>query len=140
MKGLVERSLAITSEGNLDDAYEIYAADFVRHTVERGDLVGPDAIKDLAAQVRAAYPDIAATVREMIVSQDTVVTRWNLSGTNTGAFEGVEPTGNYISFEGVFVSRVADGKLVEEWVYYDALGLWQQQGYTLVPSAEEAAE
>jgi steroid delta-isomerase-like uncharacterized protein len=140
MKALIERSMQAYNENKPELCDEVYAADFVRHTVERGELVGPDGIKNMIAEVSTGYPDIAATILEMVVGQDTVVTRWNLSGTHTGSFEGLEPTGKRISIDGVFVSRIADGMIVEEWVYYDALGLWQQLGYTLVPPAEEAAE
>ena len=41
---------------------------------------------------------------------------------------GVAPTGNQISLSGINIMRVADGKIVEHWVNYDALGLMQQIG------------
>jgi hypothetical protein len=36
---------------------------------------------------------------------------------------------------------MVDGKIAEEWVYYNALSSWTQVGYRLVPPpAEEATE
>jgi len=40
----------------------------------------------------------------------------------------VRPTGNKITLSGINIMRVADGKIVEDWVNLDALGLMQQIG------------
>jgi len=43
----------------------------------------------------------------------------------------VAPTGRDVRYTGMDLNRIADGKIVEFWVNYDALALQQQIG--LVP-------
>ena len=70
-----------------------------------------------------------------------MVTRWTWNGTQTGPFGDLQPTGNSDEPRPASPSReVAEGKIVEEWVYYNALPFWQQLGFTLTPAAEEAPE
>ena len=49
---------------------------------------------------------------------------------------GIAPTGNQVRVDGMTISRIEDGKIVEEWDIYDALGMMQQLG--AIPSPEEA--
>jgi len=42
-------------------------------------------------------------------------------------------TGNPVSFSGLCMIRVEDGKIAEAWNHYDFLGLYQQLGQKLVP-------
>ena len=49
-------------------------------------------------------------------------------------FLGAEPTGRRIAYTGIDINRIRDGRIVESWVQYDALGLLQQLG--IVPEIE----
>ncbi len=141
MKALAERALPIWNEGNLDLIDELYAPECVRHEVDiAGDAVGVDALKGYVTAVREAFPDFLVTNDEVLVAGDRMVTRWTVSGTHLGTYQGQPPTGKSFSHSGVTISRVADGRTVEELVYYNALSPWQQVGYTLVPPAHETAE
>ena len=57
-----------------------------------------------------------------------VETRWSLRGTHGGELEGVTPTGKSLCVNGQLLSRISDGKFVEEWVHWDTLGLLRQIG------------
>lgn len=73
----------------------------------------------------------------MIVKGDRIVVLWTFSGTNTAPFRtplgAVPATGNKVQFSGVAIDRVDEGKIVEEWVYYNVLQVLQQLGFTLNP-------
>ncbi len=43
------------------------------------------------------------------------------------------PTGNRVTFTGISIARLADGKIEEIWENYDALGMMQQLG--AIPSS-----
>ena len=59
-----------------------------------------------------------------------------MAAAHLGETEDFGPaTGNRIEITGITIDRFAEGKIVEEWTNYDALGLLQQIG--LVPEAEE---
>jgi len=61
-----------------------------------------------------------------------VVKRWTVTCKHTGELMGVPPTGKEIRFTGINIFRIVDGKIEEQWVESDALGLMQQLG--IVPS------
>lgn len=58
-----------------------------------------------------------------------------MTGTNEGAFMGLEPTGNEIDIMGIGVVRVEDGKVAERWANFDLFGMFRQLGVD--PSREE---
>lgn len=62
---------------------------------------------------------------------DRVITSWRVTGTNTGPALGQEPTGRKLDISGQHMLRFADGRIAEEWVAYDTLGLIQQFGLQL---------
>jgi predicted ester cyclase len=66
--------------------------------------------------------------RQDFAEGDMVETQWSLRGTHAGELEGVPPTGKSVYVEGQLLSRIADGKFVEEWVNWDTLGLLRQIG------------
>jgi predicted ester cyclase len=41
---------------------------------------------------------------------------------------GIAPTGRPVRISGMVIDRIVDGKIVEEWEEWDALGMMQQLG------------
>lgn len=72
----------------------------------------------------------------MIAEGDKVSARFIVSGTHTGEFLGIPPTGNAVTIIGTGIIRFADGKDVEHHVNFDALGLMQQLG--VLPAEQPA--
>jgi len=52
--------------------------------------------------------------------------------THQGELMGIAPTGNRVTFTGIAIARIEDGKVAEIWENYDALGMMQQLG--VIPS------
>lgn len=77
----------------------------------------------------AAFPDWHLTVDEMIAEGDIVSAHMTLHGTNTGAFEGIPPTGQKVTVQALLMDRFVNGKLVEHWGGPDQLSLLQQLGF-----------
>jgi len=69
----------------------------------------------------------------MIAEGDTVVVRGTTSGTQTGAMQGIPPTGKKFTISGIDIFRVVDGKIVEHWDAVDQLGMLQQLGVIPAP-------
>ncbi len=108
---------------------EVCAADFINH--DPG-LPVPDAdlptIKQIIGGLLAAFPDLTSSEDDLIAEGDKVATRRTLRGTHKGEFMGVAPTGKKVAFSGVWLARLSNGKLKEQWVYFDAMGLLRQIG------------
>jgi predicted ester cyclase len=63
-----------------------------------------------------------------VAEGDLVATRFTAAGMQTGPFQGIPPTGRRVTYSGIDINRIADGRIVEAWVSYDALGLLEQLG------------
>jgi predicted ester cyclase len=120
---------------NLDIWDEVCAAAFVNH--DPG-LPTPDAdlttIKRSIGGLIAAFPDIQSSEEDLIADGDAVVVRQTMRGTHRSEFMGIEPTGKVVTFAGIWLARLNGGRLQEQWVGFDALGLLRQIGAVSVPS------
>jgi steroid delta-isomerase-like uncharacterized protein len=117
------------NRGNLDVADELVAENYVRHDLRPGDAPpGPAGQKAVAERFRAAFPDVRLEVEALVAEDDLVAARWTMSGTHSGPWAGVAPTGKRIRFTGVNFFRLADGKIAEISNLRDDLGLREQLG------------
>lgn len=72
----------------------------------------------------------------MVAEADKVTGRWTFRGTNTGDFELPVPspaTGKQVSVTGMNIFRFTGGKIVEEWLQEDTMGMLQQLGFMPAP-------
>jgi len=103
--------------------------DFYRREIGSGDEYrGIAGIKEAARKWAGAFPDSHLTVEESIVEGDAGAARFTAVGTHQGEFEGLPPTGRKITLRGISTFRFADGRISQELVSLDALGLMQQLG------------
>ncbi len=91
-------------------------------------LKGPEGWKKLANVFLTAFPDIYVSIEETIAEGDKVVASWTCRGTHKGPLKGVAPTGKVVTWKGIAIYRVSDGKIVEAEGLNDALGIMQQIG------------
>ena len=86
-----------------------------------------------------AFPDLKFTIQYQVCEGDTVVTRMAGRGTHKGEFQGIAPTNKKVSTTGISIHRIKEGRIVEETIEFDALGLLLQLGgITLNDIAEHA--
>jgi steroid delta-isomerase-like uncharacterized protein len=76
----------------------------------------------------SAFPDSRISIESCITEGDTVVTRWTLTGTHQGTFQGIPPTAQPVRFNGIEFNRVEGGRLVEHWSMFDNIALLRQIG------------
>ncbi len=141
-KAFIDLDLEIWNEGNLAVVDEGYDPDYVRHYVDVfEDFVGIDAFKKWITDVRTAFPDFHITIEgEIIIKADKIVSRWIAEGTHVGTFLGLPPTGKKVKFFGVNILHIVNGKVVEEWLYFNQASLLQQLGFTFTPPQPPAPQ
>ena len=133
-KVLADNYVKAWNEGNLSLFEELLSPEIVRHTVDiYEDIIGIEAFKGHVTLQRATFSDFNVTLDELIIKGDNMVGRWTLTGINTGPFGELPPTGKKVKFSGVEVSHVVDGKVVEQWVYYNQAAIFTQIGFTITP-------
>lgn len=117
----------VWNKGNVDFAYEVFADDYVRHDLRPGNPpAGPAGQKQVAADFRAAFPDLKHQTDLIFGEGEFVVARWTMQGTNTEPWGGVPATHKSVKFSGVNIFRLTNGKVVEIWNHRDDLGMREQ--------------
>jgi steroid delta-isomerase-like uncharacterized protein len=129
-KAIVRRLVEeLWNKGNLSLADQFFAPTYEHHDASTPDVGrGPESEKKRATLYRTAFPDLRLTIEDSIAEGETVVARWSCRGTHKGDLNGNAPTGKQINISGVSIVRFANGKMVEGYVNWDALGMMQQLG------------
>jgi steroid delta-isomerase-like uncharacterized protein len=120
----------LVNGGNLAVAEELLAADYTHHDPALPPEMqrGRDNYLRGYAMFPAAFPDLHTAVEDVIAKGDKVVVRWTTRGTHQGSLMGIPPTGRQVTMTAIHILRLADGKIAEGWVNFDALGMLQQLG------------
>ena len=115
------------NKGNLSVLNEYMASDCICYG--SGEVFdNMEECKKQAALNLIAFPDRVLVADDMIAAEDKVITRWTWTGTHKGKYQGIEPTGKRVTVTGITISRIEDGKVVEEWEEVHRLGLLKQLG------------
>src|SRR5919108_3472171 len=118
----------IFQDGKLDAADEIVAPDFVAHAPGGPEVRGPEGVKEWAKAIRSGLHDMKLSHDHTMAEGDHVVIRWSGKGTHKGEMLGVPASGKPVSITGFDEFRIQNGKIVEMWQNWDALGFMQQVG------------
>jgi steroid delta-isomerase-like uncharacterized protein len=125
------------NKGNLPVADELIAPTYTHYDASTPDVGrGPESEKKRVTLYRTAFADLRLTIEDIIAEGETVVARWSCRGAHRGDLNGIAPTGKQVALSGITITRFANGKMVEGYVNWDALGLMQQLG--VVPELAKA--
>jgi len=113
----------VINRRDLDAIDAVYAEDYVHHGARGVDLRGRDAARRFAASILAASSDRHAVVEDQVAEGDRVVTRFRSTGHHTGVFRGLAPTGKLWTTTGIDISRIENGRIVEDWEIVEQSGL-----------------
>lgn len=112
------------NRGNFIAVDQLLASDYDGHSSTV--IQGPDGAKTFVSRLRVAFPDFQFKIVDQVSEGDKVATRWIISGTHQGEFQGMPPSGKRIEMTGITIFRIACGKLIEGWTNEDTLGMLQQ--------------
>ena len=136
-KTIVRRLLEEPWKGDLGVVDELIDRNYVGHDPSIPEpLRGPDGFKENVSTYREAYSDAQITVDEQIAEGDKVATRWTARGKHDGDLMGVASTGKHVKVSGLTLSRLANGKVIEDYTNWDTFGMMQQLG--IVPELARA--
>src|SRR5574337_1026301 len=99
---------------------------------------GLEGIKQAFKVFASAYPDGTHVIHDLIAEGDRVVVRVSGTGTQTGEFKGIKPTGKKVEMTGIVIYRFDGGKIVERWAQHNFLGFVMQQLGVVSPHGHES--
>ncbi len=132
-KTLIRRWVEVWNKQKLDVIDRFVTADYVRHDPNAPEVRGPEGEKQLVGMYLAAFPDLQFTVEDLVAEGDKVATHITVRGTHRGELMGIPPTGKQITVEAMEIYRLEDGRIAEQWVVMDGLGMMQQLGVIPTP-------
>ena len=127
-KNIVRRYQEIYNKNDLDALSEVLTEDLLTPKILPGVKPGLEGAKQVHATSLIGMPDWHTRIDDLIAEGDKVVARITMTGTHTGDFWGIPATGKRVEYTGVYVVRIAEGKIVEHWGEEDGISLLQQLG------------
>jgi steroid delta-isomerase-like uncharacterized protein len=90
--------------------------------------IGPRLYKQRVGEFTRSFPDSRFTIEDLIAEKGKVVASWTFSGTHKGEFRDIPATGKKVSVEGITIHHITNGKILDSYARWDALGLMRQLG------------
>ncbi len=128
----------LLSTDNLAVADELLSPGFHFYFAGSPDPMNRERYNEFLVARRAAFPDRRFVVEDMIAEGDKVSARFTMRGTHKGEFRGIAPSGTEVTMTGIDMIRLAEGKLVEDRVEVDQLGMMQRLGVIRKPEQTRA--
>lgn len=127
-EALARRFYLEVNARNIDAFDEFFAADFIDRSAAPGAPQGVAPVKQEMQGFVTAFPDLKIVNDKVIAKGDYVTVISTGTGTNTGPFMGMAPTGKWTKIGAIDVWLVRDGKLAEAWHVEQLLQLMMQLG------------
>lgn len=115
---------------------EFFADDYEGEDVGLSGLVlGKRGVRRFVMYTSLGLPDIHFTLNRVIAQNTDIVLVWQATGTHTGKMLNIPPTGRVISYSGVTIFTLRDGKIIRSQRLWDIAGVLRQMG--LLPELPE---
>jgi steroid delta-isomerase-like uncharacterized protein len=133
-KAIVRRFMEEFNKRNLAIIDELVAPDYVDHDHQ---LRGREVLKQFMTNELKGFPDFRMTIEDMTAEGDKVWVRFKETGTHTGEYFGLVPTGKKFAITAVHIFRIINGKVAEDvFSVSDDLKFYRQLG--VIEPTEEA--
>lgn len=134
-KALVRRFFDEFNKKNVGVADQICANNYVLDFPGGpGTAHGPAELKQKMTDFIASFPDLQYAIDDLLAEGDRAVARWTMRATHKGNLGPFPASGKAVTLTGISLLRLADGKIVEDKVRADMVGLLQQIG--VIPAPE----
>ena len=135
-KALVRRLFEEVFTNGTDIGAELLHPDYKNHDFPTP-VPGIEGWKVVNNMFRTAFPDMRVVIEDAIAEDNKVVARGYFTGTHRGDFMSIQATDKAIHVKYIDIWTVEDGKLKDNWIQMDMLGLMQQLG--VIPTSGQGA-
>ena len=104
--------------GKTERMNELIAIDYVYHGPGGHEIKGIEGLRKFITWLHTSFPNIHFTVDDLIAEGDRVVSFWTMKGTHK--------SNKQVKQQGIIISRIASGKVVESWEVFDRLAIASQ--------------
>jgi predicted ester cyclase len=118
-KAIVQRTWEeLLNEGKTEKMNELITIDYVYHGPGGHEIKGVEGLKKFITWIHTSFPNIHFTVDDLIAEGDRVVSFYTMEGTHK--------SNKKLKQQGIIISRIASGKVAEDWEIFDRLAIASQ--------------
>jgi steroid delta-isomerase-like uncharacterized protein len=122
---------SVINSGNLHQIDDFLSPSFQTHTLHMDPapvVAGsvPKSFKEALIQLKTVFEDFERKIDDCMSHGEKVVIRWTTTAKHIGEYMGVPATNKHVSFSGISIYIVENGKIIHEWYVWDRLGLQKQ--------------
>jgi len=128
-KNIVRRYQEAYNKNDFDALAELVAADVLTPNIISGMPPGLEGAKVVHQTTLIGMPDYHTVIEDLIAEGDKVAARVTMTGTHTGDFWGIPPTGRRVNLTAIYIVRIKDGKIVEHWGEENGMTVIKQLGF-----------
>jgi predicted ester cyclase len=103
----------VVNTGKVDKLQRFISPEYVEAYEGKRYPLGIKGAEEHIQSVRQTYPDLTITIERQIAEGEWVATCYVARGTHRGEWMGIKPTGKVLTYSGVNVDRVVDGRIAE---------------------------
>jgi predicted ester cyclase len=119
----------VMGQGRMEVLDELMDPNFVDHGEALFDSPqGRATLRQGIVAAQGVLPNLNVHLEDIIAEGDLVGVRGTMRCTHAGTFLGVPGTGHELSWMGIAMFRIADGKIVERWFNSDSVSIVRQLG------------
>lgn len=124
---IANRALALSymyevlSKGNVSALTELVAVNHVLHDVNNETIKGLDDLREHVLDLRKAFPDLSIAINDVLADGNLVTTRWTITGTHRGEWNGLAPSGRKFEATGMTFMHIKNDKIQETWSIWDSM-------------------
>ncbi len=131
-EAFVKRFYEEMNNANTEIFKEMLTPDFRQFNPSgSSNAISRDQWLEAMANIYKAFPDFHYDIQDIFARGDKVVVRTVFKMTHIGDWYGIPATGNKIEVSEIFIIRIQDGKIAEEWGITDRLAAYLQLGMEL---------
>ncbi|MBN2324110.1 MAG: ester cyclase [Spirochaetes bacterium] len=113
-KNLIRKYIEeVVNTGNVNEIEKYVSSNYTEIHEGKRHVVGIEGAKEHIIGVRTTYPDLKLTVDLQIAEGDWVATCITARGTHKGRWIGIKPTNKRVTFTGVNIEKIENGKITE---------------------------
>jgi len=103
------------NQKKLETLESMVTPDYISHNDSVSPLSNVQQGTKFLTSVFAAFPDTQVIIEDIIAEADKVVVRNTWRGTFRGPWMGITPTGKSVTWTGIVMWRIKNGKIAERW-------------------------
>jgi predicted ester cyclase len=115
----------VVTERRLEVLRELLSSGFVGHD-PTGATMDRVEYHDAVRMLHDGFATLVVSIDDQVAEKDRVATRWTATGTHTGWFAGIAPTGREVTLTGIDIHRLDGDRIVELWEQLDLATLLAQ--------------